>query len=272
MESGAFDAVADDSAVPTLLARSCQIWWARAHDVRPEHDSLLDEADLERRSHLARESDRLRSTAAWVVARLVLATQLGRDPADLRMDRTCAACGAPHGKPRLVDGEGLHFSVSHSADLVAVAVTRVGPVGVDIEQVAPWHEADLDEVAELTLAPVERAVLARQRTADKALAFTTYWTRKEAAVKAVGTGLTAPLEEIVVSPPASPPRLVRWGRNGHRLPMLYALGAPVGVVGALAVLDGGPVRVVEKDAADLLRAAQSSRRLSSVTIRSQRYP
>lgn len=246
-----------DTVAP-LSPGVCQVWWARGADVRPEHDELLDAVDLARREALARPADRLRSTAAWVVARLVLAAHLGRAPAGLRMDRTCAACGAAHGKPRLVDADGLHFSVSHSADLVAVAVSRAGPVGVDIEQVAPWDDADLEEVAELTLAPVERAVLARQPTADRALAFTTYWTRKEASVKAVGSGLTAPLEEIVVSPPASAPRLVRWGRNGHLLPVLYPLRARPGVVGALAVLDGPPVRVVERDAAELLRAAAGS--------------
>ena len=270
MEPGTFDEVADEPSVPLLRARTCQIWWARALDVRPEHDGLLDDADRERRSHLARESDRLRSTAAWVVARLVLAAQLGRAPADLRMDRTCPTCGAPHGKPRLADDEGLHFSMSHTAGLVAVAVTRVGPVGVDIEEVAPWDAADLDDVAALTLAPVERAVLVRQRAADRALAFTTYWTRKEAAVKAVGTGLTAALENIVVSPPTSPPRLVRWGRGGQRLPALHAVQAPPGVVGALAVLDGGPLRVVEHKADALLRLPHTSRRLSAATTRSQR--
>jgi 4'-phosphopantetheinyl transferase len=246
--------------VPPLSEGTCQVWWAHGADVRAEHDDLLDDADLARRAALARPADRLRSTAAWAVTRLVLAAHLGRTPDGLRMDRTCAGCGGAHGKPRLVDADGVHFSVSHSADVVAVAVSRAGPVGVDIERVAPWHDADLDEVAELTLAPVERAVLARQPAADRALAFTTYWTRKEAAVKAVGTGLTAPLEEIVVSPPASAPRLVRWGRNGHRLPLLYPLRARPGVVGALAVLDADPVRVVERDAGELLRAAAASAR------------
>jgi 4'-phosphopantetheinyl transferase len=271
MDRPAFDAMTWSSPpIPVLHARTCQVWWARTDDVRPDHDGLLDEADRERRSRLARESDRTRSTAAWVVARLVLGAQLGRHPATLSIDRTCGGCGAPHGKPRLVDGGDLHFSISHSADVVAVAVSRAGEVGVDIEQVDPWDEADLDEVAQLTLAPVERAVLARQPAAGRALAFTTYWTRKEAAVKAVGTGLSTPLEEIVVSSPASPPRLLRWGQDGTRVPVLYPLGARAGVVGTLAVLDGAPVRVVERDAADILGSGHTRRRLSSATTRSQR--
>jgi 4'-phosphopantetheinyl transferase len=259
-----------DPVVPALLPRSCQVWWARTDDVRPEHDDLLDEADLARRARLLRAGDRQRTTVAWAVARLVLGAHLGRAPGELRIDRTCAACGAAHGKPRLLDAEGLHFSLSHSADLVAVAVSRAGPVGVDIEQVAPWVGADLDEVADLTLARVERAVLARQPAGDRARAFTTYWTRKEAAVKAVGTGLTAPLEEIVVSAPSAPPRLLRWGSDGQRLPLLYPLRATPGTVGTLAVLDGAPLHVVERDAAELLAAAHTSRRLSWATTRSQR--
>jgi 4'-phosphopantetheinyl transferase len=270
MESTARDEAGNGQAVPALVPRSCQVWFARAADVRPEHDDLLDEADLARRSRLLRAGDRQRTTAAWAVARLVLGAHLGRAPAELRIDRTCATCGAAHGKPRLLDADGLHVSLSHSADLVAVAVSRAGPVGVDIEQVAPWAGADLDEVADLTLSRAERAVLARQPAADRALAFTTYWTRKEAAVKAVGTGLTTPLEEIVVSAPSAPPRLLRWGDDAHRLPLLHPLRAVPGAVGTLAVLDGAPVHVSEWDAADLLAAVHTRRRLSSATTRSQR--
>jgi 4'-phosphopantetheinyl transferase len=200
----------------------------------------------------------------------VLAAHLDRAPAGLRFDRTCASCGAGHGKPRLLDADGLHFSLSHSAELVAVAVSRAGPVGVDIEQVAPWEGADLDEVADLTLSRAERAVLARQPAPDRALAFTTYWTRKEAAVKALGTGLTTPLEEIEVSAPSAPPRLLRWGSDGNRLPLLYPLRATPGTVGTLAVLDGAPVHVVEREAGELLAGAHTRRRLSSATTRSQR--
>ena len=254
---------------------TCHVWWARVDDVAPEHGELLDGADTARLARLARPDDRARSTVAWAVARLVLAAAAGGSPADLRFDRTCAVCGGPHGKPRLVGTPDLQFSIAHTAGWAAVAVGRDAPVGVDVEQVGPWAESDLDDVARLALAPVERAVLAGRPAEERAVAFTTYWTRKEAVVKAVGTGLSTPPAELVVSPPSAPPRVLRWsGTSGMapgRTPLLSALEAPAGVVGAVAVLSAGPLRVVERDAGPLLRG-YSSRRLSSVTTRSQRWP
>ena len=247
----------------------CEVWWARVDDVRPEHAGLLDDADSARLARLARPGDRLRSTAAWAVARLVLAAHDGGHPADLRFDRTCPGCGGAHGKPRLLDHPGLELSVAHTAGWAAVAVSRGAAVGVDIEEVAPWASADLDDVALLTLAPVERAVLARQPAPARARAFTTYWTRKVAAVKAVGRGLATPLDRIEISPPSAAPRVVRWADDAEPVPRLTALAAPPGLVGAVAALADRPVRVVERDAGPLLRG-YSSRRVSSVTIRSQR--
>jgi 4'-phosphopantetheinyl transferase len=257
--------------VPLLLPGVCHVWWARPTDVRPEHEDVLADADLERYQRLHRADDRQRSVAAMVVARLVLGAAVGVPPARLVIDRACRECGGPHGKPRLADTPDLHFSVSHAADCIAVAIRRDGPVGIDIEEVGPWAAADLDDVAQLTLATEERAVLARQPLSTRALAYTTYWTRKEAAVKATGEGLAAALDELVVSPPSAPPRVLRW--DGRRdVPVLLEVHPPAGLVGALALLGEPPRRVVQRDAAPLLRrsAVYSRRRLSSVTIRSQR--
>jgi 4'-phosphopantetheinyl transferase len=257
-------------ALPPVAAGGCQVWWIGADDVRAEHDDLLDADDVRRRARLQRTGDRQRTTAAWAVARLVLGGLAGLPPGSLRIDRVCPACGGGHGKPRLLGDLGLHVSVSHAADRAVVAVSRDAPVGVDIEQIGPWADADLAEVAQLVLAPEERAVLARQRQEARAEVFTTYWTRKEAAVKASGTGLSAPLEDIVVSSPASSPRVLRWAPAGDGpAPSLTALAAPAGFVGTVAVLGATAPPVVEYDAGPLLRR-YSSRRLSSVTMRSQR--
>jgi 4'-phosphopantetheinyl transferase len=257
--------------VPPLVRGVCHVWYARPGDVRPEHEDVLGDADLERYARLHRFGDRQRSAAAMVIARLVLGAAAGVPPSRLVIDRTCRECGAPHGKPRLPDPPDLHFSVSHADDCIAVAVRRDGPVGIDVEKVAPWATADLDDVAQLTLAAEERAVLARQPTPTRALAYTTYWTRKEAAIKATGEGLMAALDELVVSSPSAPPRVLRW--DGRRdVPLLVELHPPAGLVGALALLGEPPRRVVQRDAGPLLRrpVAHSSRRVSSVTIRSQR--
>ncbi|MCF6508269.1 4'-phosphopantetheinyl transferase superfamily protein [Blastococcus sp. MG754426] len=242
-------------ALPHLAPGSCQVWWIDTDEVHAGHDDLLDPDDVVRRGRLHRPADRRRTTAAWAVARLVLGGLAGLPPEALRIDRTCLACGGGHGKPRLLGDVGLHVSVSHAGNRAVVAVGRDAPVGVDIEQVGAWADADLTDVARLVLAPEERAVLARQPAGTRAEVFTTYWTRKEAAVKATGAGLSAPLDDIVVSSPAFPPHLLRWGAGNGDVPApsLAALAAPAGFVGTVAVLGPAAPRVVEHDAGPLLR-------------------
>lgn len=243
------------TTVPPLSDGGCQLWWARTADVGPEHDALLDEAELRRIWRLRGADDRRRATAGVALARLLLGVHAGRPAERLRIDRCCPRCGAPHGKPRLPEAPHLHFSVSHSGGWVAVAVRRGAPVGVDVEEVGSWTAAELHDLALVTLAPEERAVLSRTPAAARATAFATYWTRKEAAVKATGTGLLAPLPELVVSPPTAPPRVLRWGGSGATSPPhLRAVGAPAGYAAALALL-ASPADVVPADAGPLLRRA-----------------
>ena len=253
---------------PAPLPGVCQVWWARPGDVRPEHDALLGEADLVRRARLACAADRQRLTAGAAVARLVLGAALGTAPAALRIDRTCASCGSPHGRPRLVDAEGLHFSISHAGHCVVVAVLPGSPVGVDVEAVGRFAPGELDALADCALADAEREHLARLPAAEKPRAFTVSWVRREAVLKATGEGLGIPPEGLVVTPPSTPPRVLR--RDGSEPVWLRDVPAPAGFVAALAGMGTAPDGVVGRDAGPLLR--QTSRRLSGPTTRSQRYP
>ena len=237
--------------VPPLLPGVCQVWWARLDDVRPEHDGLLAPADLERRSRFTQPADRQRCTVATAVVRVVLGAHTGVLPASLEIDRTCPRCGGQDGKPRLPAAPDLHFSVSHSGRWVTVAVLQDRPVGVDVEQVGRVDAAELAWVADWILAPEERAELAWLPAAHRADAFTTYWTRKEAVVKATGAGIGIPLHRLVVSPPSSPARVLRWDGVTECL-TLHELRPPRGFAGALAVVGDGPVRLHEWDAGPIL--------------------
>jgi 4'-phosphopantetheinyl transferase len=235
--------------LPALVPGVCHVWWARPDDAEPRHDELLAPEDLARRARLRQPADRHRLTAAAAVLRLVLGAHAGEPPDRVAIDRTCPACGDQHGKPRPATLPDVHVSVSHSADSVAVAVGRIGPVGIDVEEVGRFDAAVLESLAAYALAPEERTELAGEPTAR---AFTTYWTRKEALAKATGDGIGRSLQQIVVSPPSSPPRLLRW--EGRSVTVtLHALHPPPGAVGTLAVLGRAPVQVLEHDAGPLLR-------------------
>lgn len=98
-----------------------------------------------------------------------------------------------HGKPGVPEGPA--FNVAHSGVWVLIAFGAEGRVGVDVEVVRPLP--DLDRVAERVFHPDERAELATAGDGRALLAaFYRLWTRKEALVKALGGGLSSPLDAV----------------------------------------------------------------------------
>lgn len=98
----------------------------------------------------------------------------------------------PHGKPKL-QGEQLFFNLSHSGDYVAAAFSTE-EVGVDIEQV---KTANI-KIANRFFTKEEAEYLNEVDEEIRAQAFTEIWTRKESYVKAVGMGLTLPLNQFSI--------------------------------------------------------------------------
>lgn len=246
----------DGSAmVPPLREGTCQVWWARPDDARPGLDHLLDREQRDRRHRLVRKDDQDRLTVGAAVARLVLARHLGRPAEQVRLDRTCDACGAQHGKPRLAGADaGLRFSVAHSGEWVAVAVVRGAPVGVDVERVTPG--LDVEALASEVLGDDERDALDRLAARDRPRGLLTYWTRKEALLKATGDGLRVAMRGVAVSGPDDPPSLRRWPGPSElpRPVVLCGLGPGAGYLACLAVLGLPSVQVREIDAGGLLAA------------------
>ncbi len=221
------------------------MWWARRDDVRPWHVDLLNDTERARRDRYRRDADRDRFTVGVAVTRLAAGVLLGVAPQEVPLDRTCPGCGAPHGRPTIAGGP--HLSVSHSGDLVVVALTRGGPVGVDVEE----SSDRLNEgIARQLLASDEAADLRDLGRAWFRQGLLTYWTRKEAVLKATGDGLRVPLTDVRVSAPDEPPRLLSW--EGRRdLPgrmTLRTLDPGPGYAACLALIDQpGPV-IVERSA------------------------
>jgi 4'-phosphopantetheinyl transferase len=106
-----------------------------------------------------------------------------------------------YGKPRIMDPAGtewLNFNVSHSGDLILIAIAHGRKIGVDLEQTR--QDVSYDQVAQRFFSPQEYAMLQSFTAAEaKRKAFFDYWTRKEAYIKAQGQGLSIPLEQFDVS-------------------------------------------------------------------------
>jgi len=167
------------------------VWWV-ATSVAPEDDALLPLLDAPERTrwesyHEPRAARMFLVGAALV--RCLAASMLGSSPGDVAVDRTCRDCGKPHGRPVLTEpatGHGLQVSVSHSSGLVGVAVAR-HPIGLDVE--ALDRRMDMLSLAGAFLSPVELDTLESAGLHEDPEHLLLWWTRKEAVLKLLGTGL-----------------------------------------------------------------------------------
>lgn len=100
-----------------------------------------------------------------------------------------------YGKPALPGG-GPRFSTSHSHETWAIAVSGQD-LGVDIEH----HQPGIDwrDLAAGLFRADERAALDALAPGDRSRGFFDCWSRKEAFVKAIGKGLSYPLDAFAVS-------------------------------------------------------------------------
>jgi len=87
---------------------------------------------------------------------------------------------------------GFDFNISHSGNRVICCGTMEGKIGVDIELM---HPIDIDYDDYFTPAEQQNIRAAENQQTE----FFKYWTRKEAVLKAIGTGVYTPLLQINVS-------------------------------------------------------------------------
>jgi 4'-phosphopantetheinyl transferase len=225
-----------------------EIWWASLSTQRIDTGWIadLDALERERLAAYKRQEDKDRFLLGCTIVRRLLSRRQQLPSASIRLDRRCPDCGRPHGKVR---AEGAELSITHSGDLVGVAFHPSIPIGLDVELVNP--AVDSLALARLSLGPAETDDLVRRPPADRAAAFTTYWTRKEAAIKATGEGIRADLTKLVVSPPDQPAAIVSW--PDHSAPIqLIDVESAHDHRAALAALTADPIEISLRNAADLL--------------------
>lgn len=122
--------------------------------------------------------------------RLILSYYLSEKPSEIEYELTS------FGKPFL-KSRRLQFNLSHTDTMAVIAVTEDAEIGVDIENVN--RKVEYDDLAKRFFCETEYQKLAKVYSPKKRDAFFNCWTRKEAFIKAVGEGLSYPLNDFEVT-------------------------------------------------------------------------
>ena len=184
-------------SIKPLAADEVQVW-CRFTAAIPDDElsalaELLSPCERERCRRFVVAHDRRDFTAAHALLRRVLSLHGGKSPPEWKFETNC------HGKPRIASAEApaLLFNLSHTRGLVACAVAIGAELGIDVEAI---HDTAVPrEIASHFFSQTEIRQLDACPPADYAHRFIEFWTLKEAFIKAIGTGLSHPLDSFSFS-------------------------------------------------------------------------
>ena len=164
---------------PTGVRSSIDLW--RVDLRRHAGLDLLSEGERERARRFLLAAKRLEFTVSRSALRRVLSHRTGAPAEELEFDV------GEHGRPRLRGESEMNFNVSHSSGLALIAVGHVDLLGVDVE--ARREGREFRRLAERFFSALEVGELRASSDPVEEL-FYRGWTRKEAYLKAWGTGLS----------------------------------------------------------------------------------
>lgn len=226
--------------VPPLAPGEIHVWTAWL-DPPPEgvvplrHLLSTDENNRAARFHF--EVHRRRYVVRRGLLRCLVGAYLDRDPASLVFDYGEREKPSVQGELEKEAGERFEFNLSDSDDLVVYAFARGAEIGVDVEMLRPMPDAL--SISESFFSDGEREVLrgVEPQGADRlAEAFFNCWTRKEAYLKAIGTGLAEPLGSFSSTLlPGDKARFLHFDKDRVDAWSLFHLRPTSDSVGALAL-------------------------------------
>jgi 4'-phosphopantetheinyl transferase len=215
-----------------LAVGEVHVWLAMLRELPPfAWETVLSPDEHDRAARFVFARDRERFVTVRGLLRRLLACYLGTTPESVRFSYE------QYGKPSLVAYPGApSFNLSHSQDAAVFAVTRENDVGIDIEALRPVRAAG--QIADRYFAREDAEALRSVPLPERERAFFRCWARREAFVKAVGRGLSLPLDSSdAAATPGQPDHVAQTetaGSSGSRW-RLTELPGVEGYVGALAV-------------------------------------
>jgi 4'-phosphopantetheinyl transferase len=146
---------------------------------------ILSTQERERADKFRFERHRCRFVVGRGELRQILGRYLGLSPREVALDY------GSDGKPFCTiqpPGRSICFNLSHSENAAALAISSGFEVGIDVEQIRPIEEGVPLEVFSIR----ERAEFTALPDAEQQKVFFESWARKEACLKALGTGFILP--------------------------------------------------------------------------------
>jgi len=199
--------------------------------------AVLSVGEKERSVHFQSAELSRRWTVARAAVRSILATYAGSEPQSLVFRE------GTHGKPELAGpGQGISFNLSRTRGMALLAIAATCRIGIDAETVQV--EIDVEGISRRFFTRDEAEEISSLAPEAQLAAFFACWTRKEAFVKAIGGGLSLPLNGFRVTVrPEQPARLIWVDWDEPEKWSLVDLAQP-GVAAALAV--EGPAPIVRR--------------------------
>ena len=151
---------------------------------------LLSKEEQERCAEYLNEAEKIRYTCNHRFVRQVLAKYLNVEPSHITFSK--AAMGKP-----FIEGSDLFFSYSYRTTFGLLAVAKQKEVGVDIERIKVLQ--DPPTFASFSFSEKEREIIFKSSEETFQDTLFTFWTFKEAIIKALGVGLNADLTQIDLS-------------------------------------------------------------------------
>ncbi len=145
----------------------------------------VSEEKQERIKKFRRIEDAQRSLISDVLVRRIITNKLRLKNEDIVFEYN------EYGKPALKQQQGCSFNTSHAGDWIVCAVHEL-PVGIDVEHIQPIEF----DIAKRFFSHEEYQELMQKEESQRLSYFYELWTLKEAYIKAVGKGLSIPLDSF----------------------------------------------------------------------------
>ena len=179
-----------------IEANEAHLWYGRPEEISDPGllrrlEGLLGEDERTRIGRYRFAKDRHVGLVTWGLLRCLLSRYAAIAPADWRFRSN------PHGRPEIATpghAAALRFNIAHTEGMIVVLVAEGREVGVDVESLP--YEGPCLEIAHRYFSNSEVAALRSLPPSQRSLRFIELWTLKESFLKALGTGLSIPLDAV----------------------------------------------------------------------------